>query len=109
MEKSLPLRGGFRRETHDRQAIEERTGESDSVDHLALGDGRMNVDAFDGDDRQVCREGFDVDFSLPASVQGVRDLGPELLEVNMVHPVADFLIASKADPDRAVRNLRMRL
>ncbi len=82
-------------------------GEADRVDHAALADRRVNVDAGDGDGRQVGGEGLAVDLALAAAVERVGDVGAEFLQIDVIDAVADLLVAGEADADRPVRDFGM--
>ena len=55
------------------------------------------------DGGQVCGEGFDVDGSRSASIEGVSGDCPGLGEIEVSGSSPDFLIAGKEDTDWTVR------
>ena len=89
-----------------RQAVEEHAGQPHGVDHAALGDRRVDVDAADRHDGQVGGERLAVDLARAAAVERVADHGAEFLQIDVIDAVADLLVAGEADADRAVRHFR---
>ena len=107
MEKSLAPVAGFGGQHVPGEAVKETTGRSHGIHHAALGDRRMNVDSADGHRGQVGRERFHVNRVGSRSIQGIADVCGELLQVDMIHAVADFLIAREEDSHRSVWYFRM--
>ena len=65
----------------------------------------MNVDAANRHHGQIGGERLAVDLALAAAVERVTDDGAELLQIDVIDAVADLLIASETNADRAVRQL----
>ncbi len=107
VEKALAPVAGFGGQHVPGQAVEETAGGAHRIDHAALGDRGMNVDSADRHGGQIGRERFHVDRVGTGSIEGVADVCRELLQVDMVHAVADFFIAREEDPHRSVGHFRM--
>src|SRR5436190_14051864 len=86
-----------------RKVIDEGRDHANRVDHLALGDRRMNVDPSKCDDRLVRRKGFRFNLPFAGAVERIADDSAKFLEVDMINAVADLFITSEADADRPVR------
>ena len=55
----------------------------------------------------VGRERLDVDLAAGVAVERVADRRADLIQFQMVHAVADLLVAGEADSHRAVRDFRV--
>ena len=107
MQEALLAFGGFRRAGILRQPIDDGGGDLDRVLHLALGKAGMGADAFDGDGGAVGREGLVLDIAGGFAVDGVGEIGAELLQVDLVDAAADLLVGREQDLDGAVLDLRI--
>ena len=96
--ESLSLVGHFRGELMRGQSGQKIGSGTHRVDHSPLGDRRMNIHAADCHCRQIGGECFDIDFAGAAAIERIANRRTELLEIDVVDSVADFLIASEAQP-----------
>ena len=106
--ESVPSVGRLGAERLPRHTRNERAENANGIDQRVLADRRVGIDACHLDDRQVGRKRLRIDLARAVAVKRVRTNGPELFDVQLVHAVADFLVAGKADPDRAAFNFGMR-
>jgi hypothetical protein len=75
--------------------------------HLALGKAGMGADAVDGDGGDVGRKGFVLDVAGGLAVDGIGEIGAELLEIDLVDATADLFVGREQDLDGAVPDLRV--
>ena len=103
----LAVLGRLRRQATLGQRGDERRRELDGVHELALGASRMHGLAVDGDPDPLRGEGLDLELAEPGSVERVRDVRAERLEVEVLGPPPHLLVDGESDADRSVPTLRM--
>ncbi len=107
MHVPLVASGRLRREAVGRQAADEVGGDLDGVDHPSLGIAGMGVEALEGHRHRVGAEALDLELAARLAVHRVGAVGAELRDVEVLRAATDLLVGGEADPDRAVRDLRV--
>src|SRR4051794_29593351 len=97
MEKALPAFGGFRRAGVLWQAVEDARRDLDGMLHPALGKTGMGADALNGNGDAVSGEGFVLDVARGFAVDGIGEIGAELVQVDLVDAAADLLVGREQE------------
>ena len=103
MHKAFALLGRLRGERVAGERRDEVGGELDRVHQLPLRGSGMRRAAADRDDHLRRVERLGLDLARRCSVERVRVLGPEALEIDVLGSARDLLIGSEADTNRSVR------
>ena len=93
--------------TLDGQLFDESGGDTHGVGHPVFGDRRVDVHTMDRDGRPVGRKGLDVDLVVPFAIQGVTSGYLQAVNVEFIDAAPDLLVASEADADWPMREVRM--
>ena len=107
MDVAFAILGCFGREAIPRQRRDELSGELDRVHELALRGSRVHRDAANRHPDRLGRERLDLELSEPRSVERVRDVCAELLEIEVLGAKAHLFVNGERDAKRRPRQLRM--